>query len=259
MNLVTFIGLGLNSEMGITLEGLEEAKKADTAFAEFYTNVMPKLSLPHLEQMIGKNIRVLNRKQLEDERGRAVASAAQNGDVAFLVPGDPMIATTHVSLRLAFASDGIRTKIVHGPSIMSAVCGATGLQSYKFGKTITIPYSPPLPASVLETIRENHSRGLHTLLLLDVKEGDTDQLTISGALARIVSADRELGNRLAVGVARVGASDEKVKSSTILRLIREDFGTAPQSVVLPGRLHFMEVDALRTLAGASSSDLEASS
>ena len=257
MKRVVFIGLGLNNEMGITLEGLEEAKKADSAFAEFYTNLMPRLSLPHLEQLIGKNIRVLSRKQLEDERGRAVANAAQDGNVAFLVPGDPMIATTHVSLRLALANDGIRTRIVHGPSIMSAVCGATGLQSYKFGKTITVPFSPPLPASVLETIRENHSRGLHTLLLLDVKEGEMDQLTIRGALARIMSADPELGNRLAVGVARLGAADERVRSSTILRLIREDFGTPPQSIVLPGKLHFMEVEALKTLAGATSHDLEA--
>lgn len=257
MKMVTFIGLGLNDETGITLEGLEEAKRADTAFAEFYTNLMPALSLPRLEQLIGKNIQVLNRKQLEDERGRALATAAQNGNVAFLVPGDPMIATTHVSLRLAFSNDGIRTKIIHGPSIMSAVCGATGLQSYKFGKTITIPFDPPLPASVLETIQENHSRGLHTLLLLDVKDGEKDQLTISAALARIASADSELGNRLSVGVARLGAPDEKVKSSTILRLIREDFGAPPHSIVLPGKLHFMEVEALRTLAGGTGAELEA--
>jgi diphthine synthase len=256
MKLVTFIGLGLNDEMGITLEGLEEAKKADSVFAEFYTNLMPALSLRHLEQLIGKNIQVLDRRQLEDERGRAVATAAQDGNVAFLVPGDPMIATTHVSLRLAFANDGIKTRIIHGPSIVSAVCGATGLQSYKFGKTTTIPFIPPLPASVLETIRENQSRGLHTLLLLDVREGEKDQLTISGALARVISADPELGSRLAVGVARLGAPDEKVKSSSILRLIREDFGPPPQSIVLPGKLHFMEVEALRTLAGATSSDLE---
>lgn len=257
MNLVTFIGLGLNDEMGITLQGLEEAKKADSAFAEFYTNLMPSLSLQHLEQLIGKKIEVLSRNQLEDERGRALTVAAHEGNVAFLVPGDPMIATTHVSLRLELSQNGIKTKIIHGPSIMSAVCGATGLQSYKFGKTITVPFNPPLPGSVLDTIGENHSRGLHTLLLLDVKENEGEQLTIPGALARIVSADAELGKRLAVGVARLGALDEKVRSASILRLIREDFGLPPQSIVLPGKLHFMEMEALKILAGATSSDLEA--
>jgi len=258
MALVTFIGLGLNDEMGITLQGLEEAKRADSVFAEFYTNLMPALSLKHLEQLIGKKIDVLSRRQLEDDRGRAVATAAQKGNVAFLVPGDPMIATTHVSLRLGLAQSGIQTKIIHGPSIMSAVCGATGLQSYKFGKNITIPFEPPLLGSVLETIGENYSRGLHTLLLLDVKEGEKEQLTISGALARIGSADPDLRTRLAVGVARLGASDEKVRAASIIRLVRENFGLPPQSIVLPGKLHFMEIEALKALAGATVSDLETS-
>ena len=256
MKRVAFIGLGLNDEKGITLQGIEEAKRADTAFAEFYTNIMPGLDLKRLELLIGKKIQVLDRSQLEEEKGRELEVSAQHGNVVFLVPGDPMVATTHVSLRLDLAKNGISTRIIHSSSIASAICGASGLQSYKFGKTTTVPYDPPLPASVLETIRENRSRGLHSLLLLDVRSGQGEQLTIPEALARILSADGDLKTLLVVGVARIGAPDERVKAGSLLRMTRESFGLPPQSIVVPGRLHFMEVEALKALAGAQDADME---
>ncbi len=259
MHSFVFIGLGLNDEKGLTLEGLDEAQRADSVFAEFYTNIMPALDMKHLEQLIGKKIHLLNRPKLEEEGGRELIRSAREGSVAFLVPGDPMIATTHVSLRLLLSKAGVRSRIIHAPSIMSAVCGATGLQSYKFGKAVTVPYDPPLPASVLETISDNYGRGLHTLLLLDVKVDQSKQLTIAEALAKITSANPILESRLAVGVARLGACDEKVKASRIGLLVKEDFGGPPQSIVVVGKLHFMEADALRIICGAQDSDLRENS
>ena len=50
-----------------------------------------------------------------------------------------MIATTHVDLRLRAHKAGVRTSIVHAASVGSAAAGVAGLQSYKFGRTVTIP------------------------------------------------------------------------------------------------------------------------
>src|SRR5438094_9042942 len=122
---VTFIGLGLNDERGLTIEGLEEARRSSDVFAEFYTNIMPGLDRKKLELLLGKRIVELSRVQLEDEGGKQIVEAVERGRVAFLVPGDPMIATTHVSIRLELAKKGIPSRIIHGPSITSAVCGAT--------------------------------------------------------------------------------------------------------------------------------------
>ncbi len=259
MHSFAFIGLGLNDEKGLTLEGLEEARRADSIFAEFYTSPMPALNIQRLEKLIGKKIQVLNRTQMEEEGGRELIRSAKEGNVALLVPGDPMIATTHISLRLSVSKTGIRSRIIHAPSITSAICGATGLQSYKFSKTVTIPYDPPLPASVLETISDNYGRGLHTLLLLDVEADLNKQLTIADALAKITSANPSLETRLAVGVARLGTRDEKVKASKIGRLVKEDFGAPPHSIVVVGRLHFMETEALKIICGAQDSDLRENS
>jgi len=255
---LTFVGLGLNDERGITLEGLEEARHADSVYGEFYTNVMPNLDLGRLEKEIGKKVELLNRSQLEDEGGERLLRAASKERVVFLVPGDPLIATTHVSLRLSLARIGISSRVIHAPSIVSAVCGATGLQSYKFGKSITIPRDQPLPRSVLGTISDNRTRGLHTLVLLDVQAGESSQMTIRDAVAKVTDADTSLGTQLAVGVARLGSRDEKVKASKMKTLMEEDFGDGPHSIIAVGKLHFMEAEALEILCGASKEDLRES-
>ena len=255
---VIFVGLGLNDEKGMTLEGVEEARRADRVFAEFYTNVMPNLRVDKLEELIGKKIEVLTRAQLEDENGERILSSAKRERVAFLVPGDPMIATTHVSLRLTLAKEGIGSRIIHSASIFSAICGSTGLQSYKFGKSTTLPRDEPTPPSVIDVIRENRSRNLHTLLLLELKTDGKPQLTIGSAINKLVRADRGIMERLAVGVARLGSPDQKVKASKVSRLAESDFGPVPHSLVFPGKLHFMEAEALKAFAGATDPDLEGS-
>ena len=255
MNSVTFVGLGLSDEKGMTLEGLEEARRAQVVYAEFYTNPMPSLDRNRLESLVGKKIRILDRTRLEEQAGREIIAAAKERSVAFLVPGDPMIATTHISLRLSLAKLGVKSRIIHAASIISAICGASGLQSYKFGKSITIPYDDPLPRSVLETITDNRSRGLHTLLLLDVKADDSRQLAIPRAIEKIVRASPEMNELLALGAARLGARDEKVKAAKMKTLIHEYFGDPPQSIVVVGKLHFMEAEALKILNGAQETDL----
>src|SRR5712691_3480403 len=254
---VAFIGLGLNDERGLTIEGLEEARRSSNVFAEFYTNIMPGLDRRKLELLLGKRIVVLNRFQLEDEGGKQIVEAAERGRVAFLVPGDPMIATTHISIRLELAKKGIASKIIHGPSIVSAVCGATGLQSYKFGKSVTLPQEPGVPGSLLDSVRDNKRRGLHTLILLDVRPEMSKQLTIAEAATKLVVADPGLRNWMGIGVARIGSEDELVGSAKLGKLQNQDFGRTPHSLVLPGRLHFMEVESLRAFCGAEDEDLEA--
>lgn len=251
---VTFVGMGLCDEKGLTLEGLEEARRAHTVFAELYTNLMPGLTLEKLEGLVGKPIVLLDRSQLEDS-ARPILEAGARESVVLLVPGDPMVATTHVSIRLELAKKGIGSRIIHGASIVSAICGATGLQTYKFGKSVTLPQGSVVLGSVLETIGDNRSRGLHTLVLLDVNVESATQLTIGEAARRLVGASPDLESLLGVGAARLGSSDEMMLASPLGKLKNEDFGGPPHSLVVPGKLHFMEVEALRVFCGVKDSDL----
>jgi len=83
-----------------------------------------------------------------------------------------MISTTHADLRIRAHRRGIQTAIIHGASIASAVCGISGLQNYRFGKSCSLPFPEEhwYPLTPAEVIRKNLSLNLHTLVYLDIRE-----------------------------------------------------------------------------------------
>lgn len=249
-----FIGLGLYDEYGISLKGVEEARKSDYIYIELYTSLMPGLSVKNLEAMVGKPVKALTRTDIEERPEESILKKAVDKEVALLVPGDPMNATTHIDLRLRAESMGIKTILIHGASITSAIPGVTGLQSYKFGRTVTIPLPrnhPPL--SPYDHILQNYSRGLHTLILLDMDVEKNKFLLIPQAVTQLLEMEKSRGkglmtaDRLLIGVARVGGPDMEVKAGKLVNLLRHDFGPPPHSIVLPGSLHFMEEEALKKI------------
>ncbi len=258
LNELVFIGLGLYDEKDISLRGLEELREADTVFAEFYTSLMPGLSIQKLEEMIGKEVRVVSRRVLEEEDGQIIFEAAKKGKAAFLVQGDPMIATTHVDLRISAEKRGIRTRVVHGTSVVSAVRGISGLQNYKFGKAVTIPFSEEgfVSETPYNVILENKKMGLHTMCYLDIKAEEQRYLTVNEALQTLLELEKQKKEQVAtprtlvIGVARAGSPQPVVKAGYLEEVINYDFGAPPHTLIFPGKLHFMEAEALIALADA---------
>lgn len=251
--MLTFIGLGLYDEKDITLKGLEAIIDADLVFAEFYTSALTGTTIGAMEHLYGKKIIVVDREDVE--QADQILACAKDQNVVFLSSGDSMIATTHVDLRLRAIDKGIRTRIIHGPSIYSAVCGLTGLQNYRFGKSATVafPYKKQISEVPYDTIKVNKEHNLHTLLFMDIKE---KYMTINQAIELLLSVERirkeEVINGIAVGISRAGSEDPVVKADYVDRLQKYDFGSSLQSMVFPGKLHFLEAEALIKLAGAPS-------
>ena len=258
MNELVFIGLGLYDEKDISLRGLEELKEADAVFAEFYTSLMAGLSIRKLEEMTGKAVRVVSRRVLEEEEGKQILEEAKRGKVVFLVPGDPLIATTHVDLRISAEKQGIRTRVIHGASVVSAVRGISGLQNYKYGKAVTIPFSEQgfVSETPYRVISENRERGLHTMCYLDIKAEEQRYMTIKEALQTLLETEKLkrkqviTSKTLVMGVARAGSIEPTVKAGYLEEVIDHDFGAPPHTLIFPGKLHFMEAEALITLADA---------
>lgn len=257
MGKITFIGLGLFDEKDITLKGLENIKKSDRVFAEFYTARLTGTSKEKMEELFGKKIKILSRTEVED--GKIILDAAKNKNVAFLTPGDPMSATTHVALRIQANEMGIKTKIVHGVSVITAVSGMLGLQSYKFGRITTVPFPEKnyLPESPYDVIRQNKENGLHTLILLDIKQ-DRIMTANEGMRTLLMVEEKRKENVFTpetfVGVvARAGSDDCLISAGYVNELLNKDFGEPMHSLVIPGKLHFMEEEALVKLAGAPKS------
>ncbi len=252
---LVFIGLGLHDEKGITLRGLEEARAADVVFAEFYTSALLGTRLEALAALVGKPITRLTREEVED--GAKILDAAKNRRVAFLVAGDPMVATTHVDLRLRAAAAKIPTRVVHGVSILGAAAGALGLQAYKFGRTTTVPFPSPgfTPTSPLDPLLENRKAGLHTLVLLDLRE-DGSFLDPKEALQSLLRMAESKGTSdfgptaLVCVLSRVGSPDVRMVAGAAADLMHQDLGPPLHCLVVPGTLHFLEKDALIAFAGA---------
>lgn len=256
MNELVFVGLGLNDEQGITLKGLEETKNADYVFMETYTSRMPDFSLGRFEALCGKKIHLIKRQTLEEENGKIILESAKKGKTVFLVPGDPFIATTHVTLRIDAEKQGIRTGIIHGISIISAIVSLSGLHNYKFGKTVTVPFPENFSETPYNVIAQNKQIALHTLCLLDLKANENEYLTINQALKMLLEVEQKkkleviTPDTVAVGIARAGNRNPTLKADFVKGLENFDFGEPPYSLIVPGELHFMEVEALMAFGGA---------
>ncbi|SDZ75745.1 diphthine synthase [Haloplanus vescus] len=256
--MLTFVGLGLYDERSITVEGRDALRAADRAFAEFYTSRLVGTSVESLEAHHDVDIEVRDRAGVE-QHPEPILDAAESEDVVFLTAGDSMISTTHVDLRLRAMERGIDTRVVHGVSASSAASGLTGLQNYRFGKAVTLPFprahgADGVPASVVESVDANRERGLHTLVYLDIKVDDgrgTDagETFMTADVAAGLLAE-EWPDRLAVAVARAGSPNPVVDADRLSALATRDFGDPLHMLVIPGDLHHVEVDALETLGGA---------
>ncbi|MEM1563275.1 MAG: diphthine synthase [Candidatus Bathyarchaeia archaeon] len=259
---LVFIGLGLHDEKGISLNGLEEAKTAGEVFLELYTSLMPNFSIEKFQKILGKKIQVVLRRHLEEENGKVLLEAAKKGKAVLLVPGDPLIATTHIALKIAAEKQGIKTRVVHGASIISAAMGLSGLHNYKFGKSVTIPFPENFSETPYMVIAQNKGLGLHTLCLLDIDAEMNRYLDVGEALKALLKIEEKrkmgvvTGGTLAVGIARAGSPNPTVKAGFIDELLNYNFGGPPYSLIFPGKLHFMEAEALMVLAGAPSSIME---
>jgi len=253
-----FIGLGLWGIDDITLKGLNAARSADEVYFEAYTSVMGGLTKDNLEALIGKNVRALTRKDVE-ENVEEILSRARDKRVAILVPGDPMVATTHVALRLEAEKLGVKTRVIHGVSIYSAAPSICGLENYKFGRSVTIPFPEEnyFPETPYLVVRENIERGLHTLVFLDVRAEEKRFMTVNEGVAILLELEHKLSSQspllektLMVGVARAGSENPTVKADYPRNLLYYDFGSPPHILIVTGSLHFKEIEALRLLAAA---------
>ncbi|XP_066503907.1 diphthine methyl ester synthase [Hoplias malabaricus] len=268
-----FIGLGLGDAKDITVRGLEIIKGCSRVYLEAYTSILT-VGKEALEEYYGRELLLADRDMVEQEADD-ILKGADVSDVAFLVVGDPFGATTHSDLVLRAVNAGIKYRVIHNASIMSAV-GCCGLQLYNFGETVSIVFWTDnwRPESFYSKIKKNRDMGLHTLCLLDIKVKEQSMenlmrgrriyepprfMTVAQAAAQlleIVQNCRERGEELAiteetvcVGLARVGADDQAIQAGSLQEMASCDLGGPLHSMIICGHLHPLEVDMLRLFSG----------
>jgi diphthine synthase len=259
---LVFVGLGLSGTDGMTVKALKALKECDIIYAEFYTSTLIGTSVADLEEAIGKPVKVLHRAQVE-ECDDIIRDALSNR-VAFVTAGDTMSATTHVDLRIQAVEAGIPVRFFHGITIFSGCPTSLGLQNYKFGRTVTLPFIEMgyHPKSPYDHIKENKDRGLHTMILLDIRADELRYMTAKQAIEWLLLGEEKWGEGLVTDdtllcvASKVGSSEERIFAGYPRDLLEMDLGEPLHTVVLPGNLHFMEAYALVKFAGAPESIIE---
>ncbi|KAG0616491.1 hypothetical protein M758_5G119500 [Ceratodon purpureus] len=263
------VGLGLGDEKDITVRGLEAVRRCDKVYLEAYTSLLALGLGPDatatLEKLYGRPVIVADR-ELVEQGAEGILEEARTLNVAFLVVGDPFGATTHSDLLVRAKTLGIEVEVVHNASIMNAV-GACGLQLYRFGEAISIPFFTDTwrPDSFYDKIKANRTIGLHTLCLLDirVKEQSVEALcrgkkeyepprymSINTAIEQLLEVEESRAEKvysedsMCVGLARLGTSTQKIVAGPMKQLLDVDFGLPLHSLVIAGTTHVMEEEFL---------------
>jgi diphthine synthase len=240
------IGIGLNDEKDISIKGLEAIKNANYVFLETYTSKL-QTTVTKLEEFYNKKIILADREMVEKKSDK-ILDKAKNEEVAFLVVGDIFGATTHTDLFLRAKEKQIEIKIINNASIMNAI-GIVGLELYKYGKTTSIPYPEDnfKPETAYDVIKENQKSGLHTLVLLDIKPDRN--MSVNEAIEILLDIEEKRKEKVftsetkIIGCARIGG-DYNIKYDKALTLASFDFGKPLHCIIIPGKLHFIEEEAL---------------
>ena len=227
------VGLGLDNNE-VTEKGLQAIESSEKVFAEFYTNT-ETIDLEKLEEKTGSEIEKLSRKEVERED--RILEEAKTSDVAFIVSGDSLTATTHYDIKDRAKEQGIDTEVIHAPSIFTSIA-ETGLNVYKFGRTVTLPEKGE-PESVIRHVEKNDSIGLHSLILLDIN------LEADRAAEKVLKMKPEFGERETVVLERANLESQEISVMTLEEVSEESFGEPPHCLILPGEKSHKEEEFLQ--------------
>ena len=258
-----FVGLGVSGEESIPVEVVKVIQKADTVYLESFTSPIYKQHEEKLKSLTGGNFKIAKRWLVED--GQEILKAAKNSTVILLSYGDPYIATTHIELRTRAKLEKIETNTIHSASAITSMIGEAGLQFYKVGRIVTIMNEKKSVITPYTSIFKNLIQGLHSVILLEYNQDENYFLDPKDAISNLLDIEKEqkrnvLNNdTFAIIASRIGFETQKIISGKFTNLLKIDFGESPHSIIITGKLHFTESDAINVLTECLDKPLDNSS
>lgn len=246
-----FIGLGISGSRSIPIEALEVLSKADMVYLEQFTSPIGKSDILKIKKMIRGELKHGKRWLVED--GTEILKHAKTKNVVLLSYGDPYIATTHIELRTRAMQEKIKTHSIHASSSLTSMIGECGLHFYKIGRIATIMSEMKSLTTPYYVIYKNIIEGNHTVLLLEYNQDKNFFMDPKDALNELIETEKGQKRNVinlstyVIVASRVGFRDQSIISGKISSLRKIDFGKPPHTIIITGRLHFTESDALKIL------------
>jgi diphthine synthase len=245
------VGLGISGTKSIPIEVEKIIQEADIVYLESFTSPISQMHKEEIKNMVNGSFKIAKRWLVED--GQEILKASKTSTVVLLAYGDPYMATTHIELRTRAELENIKTKTIHSASAITSMIGEAGLQFYKVGRVVTIMNEKKSTITPYTAIFKNLTQGLHSVILLeynhdkkyflDPKNAISDLLDIEKAQKKSVLDD----DTFAIIASRIGFETQKIISGKFSNLLKTDFGEPPHSIIIPGKLHFTESDAINVL------------
>ena len=246
-----FVGLGVSGEESIPVEVVKVIQKADMVYLESFTSPIYKQHEEKLNSLTSGIFKIAKRWLVED--GQEILKASKSSTVVLLSYGDPYMATTHIELRTRAELENIETKTIHSASVITSMIGEAGLQFYKVGRVVTIMNEKKSTLTPYTVIFKNLTQGLHSVILLEYNHDKKYFLDPKNAISDLLDIEKEqkrsvLSNdTFAIIASRIGFETQKIISGKFSNLLKTDFGEPPHSIIIPGKLHFTESDAINVL------------
>ncbi len=244
------ISLGLKPEQ-ITQEALNAIQECSELYFDSYTSCFSEGSLAELEKITRKKIVPLGRADIE-ERFIEKLKEAKKKSIALLVVGNALFATTHIQLLIDCANLQVPYKFIPGISLTNYL-GLTGLSNYRFGETVSVVMPEPnyAPESFYDKIVRNYENNLHTLCLIDIKNGKP--VSVKDALQRLLEIEKNrnakiIKNALIIVISGLAGEKQKIVAGNAKELLEKEFAT-PASIIICSKLSENEREALKTLYG----------
>lgn len=140
---------------------------------------------------------------------------------------------------------------------------------YRFGEIVSLPFFTEKwrPYSFYEKVKNNREKGLHTLVLLDIKVKEpTEESLARGknlvylpprfmrthqAADQLLEAEKNLKqgvydeNTPCIGLVRVGTSTQQIVSGTMADFLNFDLGEPLHSFIICGEMHHIEEEMFK--------------
>ena len=246
-----FVGLGISGTRSIPIEVVKIIQEADFVYLEAFTSPISKQHEDEIKNMVNGSFKIAKRWLVED--GQEILKASKCSTVVLLSYGDPYVATTHIELRTRAKLENIETNTIHSASAITSMIGEAGLQLYKVGRVVTIMNEKKSIITPYTTIFKNLTQGLHSVLLLEYNHDENYFLDPNNAISNLLDVEKEQKRNVvnkdtfAIVASRIGFETQKITSGKFSNLLEVDFGEPPHSIIITGKLHFTESDAINVL------------
>ena len=244
-----FIGLGVSGISELSGNTISIIKNAEIVYLESFTSPISEDEKIQLENISTGKFKIAKRWLVED--GNEILENAKERETVLISYGDPYIATTHLELKTRAIKDNIETKTIHSSSIVSSLIGEVGLHYYNVGRVLTIMDDPKSIITPYNTIFDNLLNRMHSVILLEYNEDKSFFLEPQDALSMLLGCEEKQKRKIissetfGIVASRIGKNDQRIISGNVDNLIKSKFGEPPHSIIIPGKLHFTESDAVK--------------